>query len=129
MSASPPATDEAPSKAIPPRNRRRLPNRSEMRPKTRVRPAEVSAKAVATHWRSSIEKPTSSPMLGKATLRIEKSTASVKLAVRSTARTSRCLVAFMRSTLETVRRFNQTSGEPGTHRVRNGLTASLESIP
>ena len=76
---------------MPIRNMRRRPDMSATRPKSSVNPAEQSANAVAIHCRFSSAKPTSAPMVGSATLRIEKSTASVKLAVSRTTSATRCL--------------------------------------
>jgi hypothetical protein len=87
--AKPPATEEMPSRAMPSRNSRRRPKRSPIRPNNSVNPAANSANDVAIHCRFSREKPTSAPITGSATLRMEKSTAKVKLAVRSTRRTRR----------------------------------------
>ncbi len=54
--AKPPSAEEAPRRAMPPRNSRLRPNRSAIRPKSRVKPAAVSANAVATHCRLFSEK-------------------------------------------------------------------------
>ena len=84
-SARPPTSDETPSSAIPARNSRRRPNRSAIRPNSSVKPAAQSANEVAIHCRCDNPSPTSAPITGSATLRIEKSTASVKLAASRTA--------------------------------------------
>ena len=49
--ASPPASDDAPSSAMPATNIRRRPNRSAIRPKNRVNPAAHKANPVAIHCR------------------------------------------------------------------------------
>ena len=84
-SARPPTSEETPSSAIPSRNSRRRPNRSAIRPNSSVKPAAQSANDVAIHCRCERPRPTSAPITGSATLRIEKSTARVKLAASRTA--------------------------------------------
>ena len=88
--ARPPAKEEMPSSTIPVRNRRLRPKRSAIRPKNSVNPAAHSAKAVTIHCSASVAKPRSWPMCGNATFNIEKSTARVKFAVRSTVIAIRC---------------------------------------
>ena len=83
--ASPPAREETPSSTIPIMNRRLRPNRSATRPKKSVNPAAQSAKEVTIHCSAEVAKPSSVPMCGRATLRMEKSTARVKFAVSRTA--------------------------------------------
>lgn len=69
---------------MPARNIRLRPNRSATRPKNSVNPAAHRANAVMIHCRFPVVNPRSAPMCGRATLRTEKSTARVKLAVSST---------------------------------------------
>lgn len=90
MIASPPTTDAAPSSASPAMNSRLRPSRSATRPKNRVNDAAHTANAVTIHWSDAVSNPSSRPIGGSATLRIEKSTARVKFAVRRTPMASAC---------------------------------------
>ncbi len=73
---------------MPPTNRFLRPTRSATRPKRSVNPAAASAKDVAIHWRWASEKPSPSPTTGRATFRIEKSTAIMNWEPSSSASTS-----------------------------------------
>ncbi len=87
--ARPPTSEATPSTARPPRNSRRRPNRSATRPNSRVKPAAHRANAVPIHCRCAREKPRPSPITGRATFRMEKSTASMNWAASSSTSTSR----------------------------------------
>jgi hypothetical protein len=86
--ASPPSKEEAPSTIMPPRNSRLRPTRSAIRPRSSVSPAAARAKAVEIHGRSASGKPSPLPTAGRATFRMEKSTATMNCAPRSRARTT-----------------------------------------
>ncbi len=88
-SATPPSSDAAVSSTSPARKSRRRPNRSATRPKSRVKPAAGSANAVPIQARSSRAKPSPAPIAGSATLRMEKSTASMNWAPSNRKRMSR----------------------------------------
>ncbi|CAM5228030.1 hypothetical protein SCALM49S_06891 [Streptomyces californicus] len=86
--ARPPRAEERPRTAMPPTNRFLRPTRSATRPKRSVNPAAASAKDVAIHWRWAREKPSPSPTTGRATFRIEKSTAIMNWEPSSSVSTS-----------------------------------------
>ncbi len=88
--ASPPSSEDSPRTTMPPTKRRLRPTRSATRPNRRVNPAATRAKEVAIHWRWPRENPSPSPTAGRATFRIEKSTAIMNCAPRRRTRTSFC---------------------------------------
>jgi hypothetical protein len=82
------STEPAVNSAAPPRNMRRRPTRSATRPAASRKPPDGSANAVTAHCRLACPIPSPAPSRGSATFRIEKSSATMKLAAHSTSSTS-----------------------------------------
>jgi hypothetical protein len=79
--------DAAVNSAVPARNTRRRPRRSEARPPSRSNPAKVSVYALTTHCRPAVENPRPSWIAGSATFTIETSRITMNCA-RQTSRRS-----------------------------------------
>ncbi|GAA3108153.1 hypothetical protein GCM10017687_20420 [Streptomyces echinatus] len=86
--ASVASSEAAPNRPRPVRSSLRRPYRSPMRPNRSRKPPEGSANAVTAHCRADWLMPRSSPRSGRATLRTEKSSATMNWAAHRTNRTS-----------------------------------------